>query len=216
MTPIISIVGRSGVGKTTYIEKLIAELKSRGYRIATIKHAQEIHLDAGKDSGRHLGAGSEAVVVVAPEELVMIKKAGQEPGLQVAARMLGDDYDLVIAEGFKQGDAAKIVIEREGYVLPLDNLTRVAAVAADKPMPCGVRQFPLQDIKGMADFVEAGFIKPAEERLALYVNGDHLPLIAFPRKMVAGLLKGMVSSLKGVKQVNKLVVFLSAGKSSRD
>ena len=39
MTPIISIVGKSESGKTTLIEKLIPELKKRGYRIGTIKHA---------------------------------------------------------------------------------------------------------------------------------------------------------------------------------
>ncbi len=38
MPPIVSIVGRSKSGKTTLIEKLIVELKSRGYRVATVKH----------------------------------------------------------------------------------------------------------------------------------------------------------------------------------
>ncbi|MGE5257212.1 MAG: molybdopterin-guanine dinucleotide biosynthesis protein B, partial [Hyphomicrobiales bacterium] len=38
MPPIVSIVGRSESGKTTLIEKLIPELRRRGYRIGTIKH----------------------------------------------------------------------------------------------------------------------------------------------------------------------------------
>ena len=214
--PIILVVGRSGSGKTTYIEKLIGELNNRGYRIATIKHAQEIHFNAGKDSERHLAAGSEAVVVAAPERTVMIKKTDPEGSLEQAARMLGDGYDLILAEGFKQGDAAKIVIKREGFELPLDNLTRVAAVATDKPYPGNVRQFSLQDIKTAADFLEAGFIKPGEERLSLYLNGEPLPLIAFPRKLMAGMLNGMISSLKGVEQVNRLAIFLSAGKTNKE
>ncbi|MBW2739455.1 MAG: molybdopterin-guanine dinucleotide biosynthesis protein MobB, partial [Deltaproteobacteria bacterium] len=37
-TPIICIVGKSESGKTTLIEKLIPELKKRGYRIGSIKH----------------------------------------------------------------------------------------------------------------------------------------------------------------------------------
>jgi molybdopterin-guanine dinucleotide biosynthesis adapter protein len=36
--PIISIIGRSGVGKTTFLTKLVSELKSRGYRVAVLKH----------------------------------------------------------------------------------------------------------------------------------------------------------------------------------
>ena len=38
MPPIVSVIGNSKSGKTTLIEKLIQELKSRGYRVATIKH----------------------------------------------------------------------------------------------------------------------------------------------------------------------------------
>ena len=36
--PIVSIVGYSGSGKTTLVEKMIPELKRRGWRVATIKH----------------------------------------------------------------------------------------------------------------------------------------------------------------------------------
>ena len=39
MSAIVSVIGKSKSGKTTIIEKLISELKSRGYRVATIKHA---------------------------------------------------------------------------------------------------------------------------------------------------------------------------------
>ena len=39
MIPVISIVSnKSNMGKTTVICKIIGELKSRGYRVATIKH----------------------------------------------------------------------------------------------------------------------------------------------------------------------------------
>ncbi len=38
MPPVISIIGKSESGKTTLVEKLVGELKARGYRVATIKH----------------------------------------------------------------------------------------------------------------------------------------------------------------------------------
>ena len=63
MIPVISFIGRSGVGKTTYLEKLIAELKKRGYRVGVIKH--DIHgfeMDRpGKDTWRHAQAGADVV-----------------------------------------------------------------------------------------------------------------------------------------------------------
>ena len=38
-TPMVSFVGNSGSGKTTLLEKVIRELKERGYRVAVIKHS---------------------------------------------------------------------------------------------------------------------------------------------------------------------------------
>jgi molybdopterin-guanine dinucleotide biosynthesis protein MobB len=37
--PVVSIAGRPKVGKTTFLVKLIAELKRRGYRIGVVKHS---------------------------------------------------------------------------------------------------------------------------------------------------------------------------------
>ena len=55
MIPIVSIVCKSNSGKTTLLEKIIADLTHRGYRIATIKHNRHgFDIDhEGKDSYRH-------------------------------------------------------------------------------------------------------------------------------------------------------------------
>lgn len=49
---VISVVAKSGTGKTTLLEKLIAELKRRGYRVGAMKHdAHQFDIDReGKDS----------------------------------------------------------------------------------------------------------------------------------------------------------------------
>ena len=74
MSAIVSIVGNSNSGKTTFIEKLIGELKSRGHRVTTIKHTPSgMDLaDSGKDSWRHIQAGSEATITSAPDKIVRI------------------------------------------------------------------------------------------------------------------------------------------------
>ena len=76
MAPMISIVGYADSGKTTLIEKLVPELKKRGYRVGTIKHAvHEPSLDTqGKDSWRHFNAGADTVVVSSLEKIALIKK----------------------------------------------------------------------------------------------------------------------------------------------
>ena len=65
MPPIVSIVGKSDSGKTTLLEKLVAAIRSRGYRVGTIKHdTHGFDIDhEGKDSWRHKKAGARTVVL---------------------------------------------------------------------------------------------------------------------------------------------------------
>jgi len=209
MPPIVSIVGKSESGKTTLLEKLIAELKSRGYRVATVKHApNESSFDEpGKDSWRHVKAGSEAAVISSSDKLVLIKPLKQEAGFEQIAHLLGEDYDIILAEGFSQGDTPKIEVHRKqaGPLLP-DAKKRIA-IATDEPLDTKTRQFSLDDAKGLADLLEKGFIQPNSERLSLYVNHAPIVLTVFPRQIITNILLALASSLKGVKKVKNLDIF---------
>ena len=210
MTPIVSIVGKSKSGKTTLIEKLIVELKPRGYRVATIKHTPHgANFDEpGKDSWRHVQAGSEATVISSPDKLVMIKPTRARATLDEIALFFGEDYDIIIAEGFKQDDAPKIEVHRKEVGEPLSNIRKLFAIATDEPLETKTRQFSLEDITGLADLLENGFIKPQHERLSLYVNNNPIALSGFPRDFIIGVLLGMANCLKGVGKINSLKVFL--------
>jgi molybdopterin-guanine dinucleotide biosynthesis protein MobB len=162
MPPIVSIVGKSKSGKTTLMEALIPELKSRGYRIATIKHSvHSLDFDKpDKDSWRHIQAGSDATTVVSPDRVVLIKPATEEPDLNKIALLFGEDYDIIIAEGFKQSNTPKIEVHRKIVGPPLSHTNNLVAIATDEPLETKTTQFPLHDIKGLADFLENSFIKP--------------------------------------------------------
>ncbi len=159
MPPIVSIVGRTNSGKTTLMEKLVAEVKRRGYRVATIKHAQEIHFEPGKDSERHLKAGSEVTMVVTPQEAVLIKPVTPQVKLVEIAPLLGEDYDIILTEGFKQSDMPKIEI-RYGGKEPLKDIKNLIAIASDEAIGEEIRHFSTGDAKGMVDLLEKNFIKP--------------------------------------------------------
>lgn len=210
MPPVISIVGRSKSGKTSFIERLIAELKSRGYRVATIKHTPQgmDFNDQGKDTWRHLNAGSEATAGSSPEGMVLVKPVKQDPALDEVARFLGEDYDIILAEGFKQSSAPKIEVHRREVGPPLSAVRKRIAIATDEILEINTRQFSLSDIKGIADLVEKGFIQPQRERISLYVNNVAIPLTAFPRKIITNVIVAMVSSLKGVGEVSRIDLFL--------
>ena len=209
MTPIVAIVGKSESGKTTMMEKLIAELKSRGYRVATVKHApQESSFDeAGKDSWRHTRAGSEAAVVSTTDKLILIKPTRAEPTMEQIARLLGEEYDIILAEGFSQGDAPKIEVHRKQAGPPLAKVRKLVAIATDEPLDTKARQFSLDDTKGLADLLEKGFIQPNKERLSLYANHTPIVLTVFPKQIITNILVALASSLKGVKKLKSLDIF---------
>jgi molybdopterin-guanine dinucleotide biosynthesis protein MobB len=162
MPSIVSIVGKSKSGKTTLIEALISELKSRGYRIATIKHSvHSLNFDKpDKDSWRHIQAGSDATAVVSPDQIVLMKPITQEPDLNEVALLFGEDYDIILTEGFKQSSAPKLEVHRKAIGPPLSQINNIIAIATDEPLETKTRQFPLHDINGLADFLENSFIKP--------------------------------------------------------
>ncbi len=210
MPPIVSIVGKSKSGKTTLIEKLIQELKSRGYRVATIKHTPGgmTFDEPEKDSWRHIQAGSEATVISFPDNIVLIKPVAPETTLDEIAHLFGEDYDIILTEGFKQGNAPKIEVHRKEVGHLLVAVTKLIAIVTDEPLETKTRQFPPEDVKGLANLLEEGFIKPQRERVSLYINNAPIPLSTFPREFITNVLLAMVSSLKGVGEVRNLELFV--------
>ncbi len=210
MPPIVSIVGKSKSGKTTLIEGLIRELKLRDYRVATIKHTpQGMTFDeSDKDSWRHILAGSEATAISSPDRVVLIKPVTQALTLDEIAHLIGEDHDIILTEGFKQDNAPKIEVHRREVGPTLSAVRKLIAIATDEPLETKTRQFSLQDIKGLADLLERGFIKPQRERISLYVNNISIPLTVFPREIISNVLLAMASCLKGVGEVSSLDISL--------
>ena len=211
MTAIVSIVGNSDSGKTTLVEKLIPELKSRGYRVATIKHTPHGMTlgDQDTDSWRHLQAGSEATVTSSQTQMVLIKPVAPDVTLNEIASIFGENYDIILAEGFKRDNTPKIEIHRSESGPPLKDIKKLIAIVTDEPWETETGQFSLDDVKGLADLLEEGFIKPRGNRISLYINNTPVPLSPFPKEVITNILTAMASSLKGVAEVESLEIFLS-------
>lgn len=158
--PIISVVGKSGAGKTTYLEKLIPELKARGYRVGVIKHdVHDFDIDRpGKDSWRLAQAGSDCVVISGPRKLALISHRDEEATLAELAGLLVD-VDIIITEGYKRQDKPKIEISRREISQEL--LCRpeeLVAVVADQYFDLRVPQFGFEDVGRLTDLLEELFL----------------------------------------------------------
>jgi molybdopterin-guanine dinucleotide biosynthesis protein B len=206
MPPIVSIVGKSSTGKTTFLEKLLREITGRGYKVATIKHSHHSISfdDPNKDSFRHAQAGAAATMVSSTTSFQIIRSLPKELNIDQLARHLGEEYDLVLTEGFSRGNAPKVEVHRKEAGPLLEVASKLFAVVTDEPLETEAKQFSLDDVKGVADLIVEKFIKPNRERISLYVNGEIVPLADFPRQIMTNLLLAMANSLKGVKEVESL------------
>jgi len=151
------VAAASNSGKTTLIEKVVRILKARGLRVAVIKHASAgFDLDKpGKDSWRFQQAGADAVVLVGPERMALMKKIEREPAPQEVEKMV-PDADIIIHEGFKKAAVNRIEVFRHGVSgdnpLCMGDASYLALVS-DKPYDVPIPRFDLNDANGVAEFL---------------------------------------------------------------
>ncbi len=156
MIPIVSIVGKSDAGKTTLIEKLVPELKRRGYRVATIKHdAHEFEIDhPGKDSYRHFHAGADWTVIGSATKLASIRRLDRELTLAEIAATLSE-VDIILTEGYKHEATRRIEVSRRAHTTELiSHPSELLAVAADYPIDIDVPVIDLNDAEALVNLIE--------------------------------------------------------------
>ncbi len=167
-SPIISIVGRSESGKTLLMEQLIVEFKRRGYKIAALKHSHcgAIEVDQpGKDTWKFAQAGSDAVCISSPRKLAFIKISDHDLLIDEVLPIIGPEFDLVLAEGFKKSKLPKIEVHREelGNDL-LCSPEELSAIVTDGPLDTPLAdsyKLPIlswADTASVADFIEKSFV----------------------------------------------------------
>ena len=158
--PIISIVGNSGASKTTFLEKLIRELKRRGYRVAAIKHdAHNFQMDhPGKDTYRLAEAGSDLVMISAPDRLALLESVREERTLDELVAMVSDRVDIVLTEGYRRAAKAKIEVSRRDFGSELVATSQgLLALVTDQQFDLDVPRFGLNDAPAVADLLERHF-----------------------------------------------------------
>ncbi|PIX17528.1 molybdopterin-guanine dinucleotide biosynthesis protein B [Candidatus Desantisbacteria bacterium CG_4_9_14_3_um_filter_40_11] len=216
MVPVISIVGRKNSGKTTLIEGIIPELKKKGYRVGTIKHhSHDLELEdidrEGKDTYKHQLCGENAVVLSAPNKLMLFRVIEESQQIDDIRHTYLHSLDIILTEGYKLEDKPKIEVFRhqiggdEGLLCnQKDN--NLVAVATDYNFDLGIPCFGLDAYKDIADFIEQTIIQIVQlPKVSLVVNGKNIPLNGFVCSFMQRTIMGMLQSLRGVPENPKTV-----------
>lgn len=153
MIPVFQFVAWSGTGKTTFLEKLVRELKSRGLRLAVYKHdGHDFEIDKpGKDSWRMTQAGADVTVLSSAKKAVIMENRPVDPEVLVS-KITG--VDIILVEGYKAGPWEKIALrraenEKDFPISPKDCL----AVITDTPCAGCENVFGFDDVCEVAEFL---------------------------------------------------------------
>ena len=163
---VFGIAGWSGSGKTTLLRRLLPELTERDLVVATMKytHHQFDLFTPGHDVSAWRDAGANEVLYVSDRRWALVHELEDEPEppLEELYKQFSD-VDLLLIEGFKRHDHAKLEVHRAETGLPLlaaeDNW--VVAIASDSGRPedlperRDVQVLDLNNIPAIADFVLA-------------------------------------------------------------
>jgi len=167
--PIVSIIGRSGVGKTTFLTKLIPEFKRRGYRVAVIKHRNpngEHHVETdqpGKDTWKHFQAGADTVMLATAGQLALFHRCDQDPSPDKLIALLPEPVDLIFTEGYKQAgkpaiELVRAALGRELVGKPSTLIALVTDIPKDQlAVKPDLPRFGFDDTTSVADFLETHF-----------------------------------------------------------
>jgi molybdopterin-guanine dinucleotide biosynthesis adapter protein len=156
---VFGIAGHSGMGKTTLLERLIPELQARGLVVSLIKHShKDLDIDRpGKDSYRLREAGCQELMLMGKRRWALMHELRDEaePSLPYILSKL-QHCDLVLIEGFKQGDFPKLEVWRdEAGKPPLGpGWPGLVAIATDSLVATdGIHRLRLSDTFGIASFI---------------------------------------------------------------
>lgn len=111
---IIAVCGVKNSGKTTLLERLVAELTKRGFQTAVIKHdGHDFACDSsGTDSYRMTEAGAYASAVFSDNRIFVHKIGTKERAEELIG--LFPEADIIFLEGMKESCYPKIELIRQG------------------------------------------------------------------------------------------------------
>lgn len=163
--PLVCFVGKKDSGKTTFLENLVPALRTRGWRVAYIKH--DVHgfsMDReGTDTWRLARAGAEEIAISSPQALALLSRPPAELSLDEIRTRMSGATDIIIVEGYKGAAADRIEISRRARSssLACRESDLVAVISDREDAATTVPLFALEDFEGVAGLIQERYFQSA-------------------------------------------------------
>ena len=144
------------VGKTALLERVIASLKARGFRVIAVKHTIHEQLDLkDRDTYRLRRAGAEYVIAISKRDVAVLMNARE---FENVLRELGVDRGIILIEGFKSGPGYKLLVVNKENELELGKVENLIALLVKehgivKERINGIKVLDYYDTDQVVDFI---------------------------------------------------------------
>tara|TARA_B100000768_G_scaffold116396_1_gene107726 strand:+ start:73 stop:597 length:525 start_codon:yes stop_codon:yes gene_type:complete len=148
----------SGCGKTYIIERMIPELKKRGYSVSAIKHAHHnFDIDKpGKDSFKIRESGAKQTLIFnASRSALITENEKKDFDLNKALEQINQPTDIILIEGLKTMPIPKIEVYREK--ISKESLYKkdknIIGVISDVVIKCDIPRFDFINMNKITEFI---------------------------------------------------------------
>lgn len=155
MIPTLALIGYSNSGKTALMQQMVNILKSRGYKVAVVKHAAHGYTAdvEGTDSWLFAKAGADKVVIASQESVTIHDYSGPAKTLGQIVSLI-NEVDIILIEGFKNEPGPKVEIFREGFSEELlANIEGRMALVSDVAREDVLPRFSFGELEALIDFI---------------------------------------------------------------
>lgn len=221
MVKVVAIIGPKKSGKTHLLEGLLRVLTERDYRVGVMKNSHHpFSLDSpGTDTWRLKEAGASRVMLTWPKGAAMPHfHTNDQDKPHHIAQLCMNDLDLVLLEGYKHSPLPKIALYAAGNEVEFNRRGLIATIgrgSATENLP----DFDLDDVEGIADFIENRFLRPQRRKkmkIEVHVDGRKIGLKGFVKDILSNAILGMISTLKGCKNPGRIEISLDLNPDEKE
>jgi molybdopterin-guanine dinucleotide biosynthesis protein len=218
---IVSVLGWSGSGKTTFIEAAMRECARRGLAVGALKkskHSPDSSAEE-KDSVRFFTAGAISSTYLSPTAMVRISQPPARVDRDTVAELC-PGAALIFCEGLEIDGAVVALVDGpvSAALAPKRPLSEIDVfIAAENSLSRaggypGLSIFSPEQTIGFVDYVLGRSSKRESEapqgkkEIHIYADGKEIPLVPYVSGLFFDTLSAMTATLKGAENASTVTI----------